>query len=92
VSIQDDGFIHFPSMTVCKKSMYDQYPESVIQFLERNISSSTNIKVRDIKSWVYEHTYNRTATFKMFSHKTNGGPTQHVCNTEKGTAENLSLP
>ena len=89
VSINDDGIIHFPSMTVCKKSMYDQYPESVIQFLERNITSSTNTKVEDIQSWVYQHTYNRTTTFKMFSHKTKDGPEQNVCNTEKGRSENL---
>ena len=83
MSIHDDGVIHYPSVTFCKKSMYDEYPERIIKFLEEN-GSDQNISVDSLKSWVHEHTYNRTTTFKMFSHKTKGGPVQNVCNTEKG--------
>ena len=83
VSFKDDGNILFPSMTVCKKRMYTKYPQILIDYFQPQ-HMDTMVNYDTVKSWVKEHTHNRSTLFKRLSHKTQGASNQYPCNTVSG--------
>ena len=70
-------------MTVCKKRMYTKYPQILIDYFHPQ-HMDTMVNYETVKSWVKEHTHNRSTLFKRLSHKTLGESTQYTCNTVSG--------
>ena len=83
VSVLDEGSIIFPSITVCKNRMYSEYQHPLVSFFDQN-NSRQHLKVEDVKAWVQQHTYNRSAVFNMLSHLTLKSQEQYPCNTVGG--------
>ena len=79
----DDGFIMFPSITVCKSDMYDKYPDFLINFFDKKVLHPT-VNIGTLKSWIHRHVWNRSQVFRRLSHKTYQGYKGYDCNTESG--------
>ena len=80
--MQDDGYILFPSITVCKDRMYTAYPDYLEPFFKENISDSS-INFEDVQSWVLKHTWRRSKMFQILHHKTSG-LAHYPCDTISG--------
>ena len=78
VSFIDEGTILFPSVTFCKKFMFDQ-PPGVLSLL-----GSGNFSTRDAKEWFQNHTWSRSQLFNFFTHSTLNSSHHYPCNTIDG--------
>ena len=83
MSVVDDGFLRFPSVTFCKTPMYDTYPLDLLNFLDTK-QEDGKLSVNEFKQWIRHNTHNQSRMFKLVSHTTNGGPNHFPCNTVSG--------
>ena len=79
----DDGYILYPSLTVCKRNMYDKYPDYPLHFFDKKFMDTT-MNVETLKAWIHQHVWNRSQVFNRLSHKTYQGLKGYPCNTESG--------
>ena len=76
--LQDDGEVLFPSITFCKKYVYDIFP-GIIQVIKENES----ITEEDAKIWVKKNVWKRNDMFVFFNHQ-NIKNFSYPCNTVGG--------
>ena len=65
--------------------MYSEYPHMLLDYLTNRLTNET-VGFPEIKSWVQEHTYNRSSLVHRFSHKTKKRMRGYPCNTIGGEA------
>ena len=82
MSVTDDGFILFPSISFCKRRAFDQFPHMLVNFLDPSTRTEENID--SVKQWCIEHIFNRSTVFNLVSHNTKGGPAPYPCTTTSG--------
>ena len=78
VAFSDPGAITFPSITICRKYIFDEPPGVLNQI------KSENFKEEEVKLWFKNHTRQRQDIVSFLSHSTLGERLQLPCNTVDG--------